>query len=92
MKSKRIRRMVGIRKGGVAVIAVQYEDGEVMQYIFDRRLWNKLGTGRKKCAAAGESAMKTIWNPLHYISDYGWTCIVSAAGLLLAAMVLAGWA
>ena len=33
MKSKRIRRMVGIRKGGVAV---QYEDGEVMQYIFDR--------------------------------------------------------
>lgn len=36
MKSKRIRRMVGIRKGGVAVIAVQYEDGEVMQYIFDR--------------------------------------------------------
>ena len=36
MKSKRIRRMVGIRKGGVAVIAAQYEDGEVMQYIFDR--------------------------------------------------------
>ena len=36
MKSKRIRRMVGIRKGGVAVIAVQYEGGEVMQYIFDR--------------------------------------------------------
>ena len=25
--------MFGIRKGGVAV---QYEDGEVMQYIFDR--------------------------------------------------------
>ena len=36
MKSKRIRRMVGIRKGGVAVITVPYEDGEVMQYIFDR--------------------------------------------------------
>lgn len=36
--------------------------------------------------------MKTIWNPLHYISDYGWACIVSAAGLLFAAMVLAGWA
>ena len=36
MKSKRIRRMVDIRKGGVAVIAVQYEDGEVMQYTFDR--------------------------------------------------------
>ena len=30
MGKKRIRRMVGIRKGGVAVIAVQYEDGEVM--------------------------------------------------------------
>ena len=36
MTGKRIRRMVGIRKGGVAVIAVQYEDDEVMQYIFDR--------------------------------------------------------
>lgn len=36
MKSKRIRRMVGWRKGSIAVIAVQYEDGEVMQYIFDR--------------------------------------------------------
>ncbi len=36
MKHKRILRMVGIRKGGVAIIAVQYEDGEVMQYIFDR--------------------------------------------------------
>ena len=55
MKSKRYRRMVGIRKGGVAVITVQYKDGEVMQYI------------------------------------WGWTCIVSAAGLLFAAMVLAGW-
>ena len=49
-----------------------------------------LGTGRKKCAAAGESAMKTIWNPLHYISDYGWTCITSIASLLAAAAVLAG--
>ena len=36
MKSKRIRRMIGIRKGGVAVITVQYEDGEVMQYISER--------------------------------------------------------
>ena len=34
--------------------------------------------------------MKTIWNPLAYISDYGWTCIVSAASLLAAATVLAG--
>ena len=38
MKSKRIRRMVGIRKGGVSVIAVQYEDGEVMQHSFDGRM------------------------------------------------------
>lgn len=36
MKNNKIRRMVGIRKGGVAVITVQYEDGEVMQYTFDR--------------------------------------------------------
>lgn len=36
MKSKRIRRMVGIRKGDLAVLAVQCEDGEIMQYIFDR--------------------------------------------------------
>lgn len=36
MKSKRIRRMVGKRKGSICVITVQYEDGEVMQYIFDR--------------------------------------------------------
>lgn len=34
--------------------------------------------------------MKTIWNPLHYISDWGWTCIVCVAGLLFAVMVLAG--
>ena len=34
--------------------------------------------------------MKTVWNPLHYISDYGWTCIVGIAGLLFAAAVLAG--
>ena len=34
--------------------------------------------------------MRRIWNPLDYISDWGWTCIVSAAGLLFAAMVLAG--
>lgn len=36
LKNNKIRRMVGIRKGGVAVITVQYEDGEVMQYTFDR--------------------------------------------------------
>jgi len=34
--------------------------------------------------------MKTNWNPLHYISDYGWACITSVAGLLAAAAVLAG--
>ena len=34
--------------------------------------------------------MKTVWNPLAYISDYGWTCIVSVAILLAAAAVLAG--
>ena len=36
--------------------------------------------------------MKTSWNLMHYISDYGWTCIVSVASLLAAAMVLVGWA
>ena len=36
MKGKGLRRMVGIRKGDVAVITVQYEDGEVVQYTFDR--------------------------------------------------------
>ena len=36
--------------------------------------------------------MKTNWNPLHYISDYGWDCIVSIAGLLFVAAVLMGWA
>ena len=36
--------------------------------------------------------MKTSWNPMHYISDYGWTCIVAVAGLLFAAAVLVGWA
>ena len=34
--------------------------------------------------------MRTIWNPFAYISDYGWTCIVAASGLLFTAMVLAG--
>ena len=34
--------------------------------------------------------MKTVWNPLHHISDYGWECIVGIAGLLFAVMVLAG--
>ena len=34
--------------------------------------------------------MKTIWNPLAYISDYGWTCITSVASLLALAAVLAG--
>ena len=36
MTGKGIRRMVGIRKGGVAVIHVQYEDGKVESMIFDR--------------------------------------------------------
>ena len=36
MKGKRIRRMVGIRKGDAAVIYVQYEDGTVESVIFDR--------------------------------------------------------
>ena len=36
MKGKRIRRMVDIRKGDVAVITVQYEDSEIVQYTFDR--------------------------------------------------------
>mgnify|MGYP000883137377 CR=1 FL=1 len=34
--------------------------------------------------------MKTSWNPLAYVSDYGWTCIVYVAGMLAAAAVLAG--
>ena len=34
--------------------------------------------------------MRTIWNPLAYISDYGWTYIVCFAWLLFAAMVLVG--
>ena len=36
MTGKRIRRMVDIRKGDVAVITVQYEDSEIVQYTFDR--------------------------------------------------------
>lgn len=36
MKGKGIRRMVGIRKGDVAVITVRYEDGTVESMIFDR--------------------------------------------------------
>jgi len=31
MKGKKIRRMVGWRHGDIAVMHVQYEDGEVMQ-------------------------------------------------------------
>jgi len=34
--------------------------------------------------------MRRIWNPLDYISDWGWTCIVCVAGLLFAVLVLAG--
>ncbi len=34
--------------------------------------------------------MKTVWNPLAYISDYGWTCLTSVASLLAAAAVLVG--
>ena len=36
MTGKEICRMVGWQHGDIAVIYVQYEDGEVMQYIFDR--------------------------------------------------------
>ena len=34
--------------------------------------------------------MKTVWNPLAYISDWGWTCLMSVASLLAAAAVLVG--
>lgn len=34
--------------------------------------------------------MKLIWNPLSYISDYGWGFITSVAGLLFATVVLLG--
>ena len=36
MEKKRIHRMVGKRKGAVLVLHVQYEDGEVMQDVFDK--------------------------------------------------------
>ena len=36
MKGKGLRRMVGWRKGDVAVMTVQYEDGTVESVIFDR--------------------------------------------------------
>ena len=36
MKGKKIRRMVGIRKGDAAVIHIQYEGGTVESMIFDR--------------------------------------------------------
>ena len=36
MTGKRICRMIGKRKGSICVITVQYEDGEVVQYTFDR--------------------------------------------------------
>lgn len=36
MKGKGIRRMVGWRKGNIAAIYVQYEDGKVESMIFDR--------------------------------------------------------
>ena len=34
MKSKRIRRMVGWRRGNIAVLHVQYEDGEIERFTF----------------------------------------------------------
>ena len=37
-----------------------------------------------------EELVKTNWNPLAYVSDYGWTCIVCVAGAAFAVMVLAG--
>ena len=36
MTDKKIRRTVGRHKGSICVTHVQYEDGEVVQYIFDR--------------------------------------------------------
>jgi hypothetical protein len=36
MKRCKFSRMFGWRKGNICIITVQYEDGEVMQYIFDR--------------------------------------------------------
>ena len=36
MKRHKFSRMFGWRRGNICIIAVQYEDGEVMQYIFDR--------------------------------------------------------
>ena len=36
MKRHKISRLFGWRKGNICVITVQYEDGEVMQYTFDR--------------------------------------------------------
>ena len=50
------------------------------------------GAGRRRLAEQGGTFMKTSWNPLAYISDYGWTCIVCVAGAVFAVMVLAGWA
>ena len=35
--------------------------------------------------------MRTNWNPFAYISDWGWTCLMYATGLLFVAAVLAGW-
>ena len=34
MTGKKIRRMVGIRKGDAAAIYVQYEDGEIERFTF----------------------------------------------------------
>ena len=41
------------------------------------------GAGRRRLAEQGGTFMKTSWNPLAYISDYGWTCIVCVAGAAL---------
>lgn len=42
------------------------------------------------CVEQGGFGMRDLWNPLDYISDWGWTCILSAAGLLFAVLVLTG--
>ena len=36
--------------------------------------------------------MRTVWNPWRWISVWGWGWIGASLCLLLAAMVLAGWA
>ena len=37
MTGKKIRRLIGKRRGNICVITVQYEDGTVESMIFERR-------------------------------------------------------